>query len=161
MLLHPDYCQQYDDNLRQELPRIPFAPNFKAFVTTGKELARLHLGYEEIEPYPLDFNGKPGIPLSYKVDDRLRLNREKTAIKVNRSLTLSGIPPETCQYQLGLRSALEWVIDQYRPSEDARTGISTDPFRDDDPEQVVRLIGQVVRLSVDTVRLLASVPAFR
>ena len=71
------------------------------------------------------------------------------------------LPPETYQYRLGLRSALEWVIDQYRPGDDTRTGIASDPYHDDDPESVVRLIGQVVKVSVDTVRLVTALPEFR
>ena len=56
-------------------------------------------------------------------------------------------------YRLGNRSALEWVVDQYRVSTDARSGIVNDPNRPDDPEYIVRLLGQVVTVSVETVRL--------
>ena len=68
-------------------------------------------------------------------------------------MTLSGIPPEVYEYRLGNRSALEWVIDQYRVSTDKRSGIVNDPNREDDPEYIVRLIGQVVTVSLETVRL--------
>jgi len=57
------------------------------------------------------------------------------------------------QYRLGNRGALGWVIDQYRVSTDKRSGIVNDPNRADDPEYIVRLIGQVVTVSVETVRL--------
>jgi predicted helicase len=50
-------------------------------------------------------------------------------------------------------SALEWVVDQYRVSTDARSGIVNDPNRPDDPEYIVRLLGQVVTVSVETVQL--------
>ena len=60
---------------------------------------------------------------------------------------------EVCDYRLGNRSALEWVIDQYRVSTDARSGIVNDPNRGDDPEYIVRLIGQVVTVSLETVKL--------
>ncbi len=74
------------------------------------------------------------------------------------SHTLSGIPPEVFAYRLGNRSALEWVIDQYRVTEDARSGIHSDPNRADDPEYIVRLVGQVVRVSVETVKVVAGLP---
>jgi predicted helicase len=64
-----------------------------------------------------------------------------------------GIPPEVDEYRLGNRGALGWVIDQYRVSTDKRSGIVNDPNRADDPEYIVRLIGQVVTVSVETVRL--------
>jgi predicted helicase len=74
------------------------------------------------------------------------------------SHTLAGIPPEVFNYKLGNRSALEWVIDQYRVSEDARSGIRSDLNRPDDPEYIVRLVGQVVRVSVETVKIVAGLP---
>lgn len=50
-------------------------------------------------------------------------------------------------------------MDQYRVSTDKRSGIVNDPNRDDDPESIVRLIGQVVTVSVETVRLVKELAA--
>jgi predicted helicase len=124
----------------------------------GEQLARLHLDYEKLEPYPLKWIETEGVPLSYRVEDKMRLSKDKTSLAVNPSLTLAGIPPETFQYRLGNRSALDWVIDQYQVSEDKRSGIKSDPNREDDPEYIVRLVGQVVRVSVETVRIVAGLP---
>jgi predicted helicase len=88
----------------------------------------------------------------------MRLSKDKSAITVNPSLTLAGIPPQTYDYRLGNRSALEWVIDQYQVTTDKRSGIRSDPNRPDDEQYIVRLIGQVIRVSVHTVRLVASLP---
>jgi predicted helicase len=74
---------------------------------------------------------------------------------VNESLTLRGIPAEVFEYRLGSRSALEWVIDQYRVKG------ASDPNREDDPGYIVRLIGQVVRVSVETVQIVRSLPDYR
>jgi predicted helicase len=68
-------------------------------------------------------------------------------------LTLAGVPQECFQYRLGNRSALEWVIDQYQVSKDKRSGIESDPNNLDDREYIVRLVERVVRVSVETVRL--------
>jgi predicted helicase len=100
----------------------------------------------------------PGVPLSYRVEDKMRLSKDKTSLTVNPSLTLAGIPPEVFQYRLGNRSALEWVIDQYQVSEDKRSGIKSEPNRPDDPEYIVRLVGQVVRVSLETVRIVMGLP---
>jgi predicted helicase len=62
---------------------------------------------------------------------------------------------------LGNRSALEWVIDRYRVSTDKRSGIVNDPNREDDPEYIVRLIGQVVTVSLETVRLVRQLSALQ
>jgi len=157
VLHHPGYREKFADNLKRELPRIPFAPDFYAFAKAGAELARLHLDYEKLEPYPLDFNTDEETPLSYKVE-KMKLSRDKTQLIVNPSLTLAGIPPEVFQYRLGNRSALDWVIDQYRVTEDDRSGIRSDPNREDDEEYIVRLVRQVVRVSVETVRIVGGLP---
>jgi predicted helicase len=57
------------------------------------------------------------------------------------------------------RSALEWVIDQYQVTTDKRSGITSDPNRADDPEYIVRLVGQVIRVSLETVKIVSSLPA--
>jgi predicted helicase len=158
VLHHPAYREKFADNLKRELPRIPFAPDFAAFAAAGRELARLHVDYEKLEPWPLEWIENPAVPQSYRVEDKMRLNKDKTALAVNPSLTLAGIPPDTFDYRLGNRSALEWVVDQYRVTEDDRSGIKSDPNREDDPQYIVRLVGQVVRVSLETVRLVRALP---
>ena len=44
-------------------------------------------------------------------------------------------------------------------SEDKRSGITSDPNRADDPQHIVRLVGQVVTVSVETVRLVRALLA--
>ena len=83
----------------------------------------------------------------------MRLTPDKSAVIVNESLTLAGILQECFQYRLGNRSALDWVIDQYQVSEDKRSGIVSDPNNLDDQEYIVRLVGKVITVSVETVRL--------
>jgi predicted helicase len=158
LLHHPGYRDRYAENLKLNLPRIPLATDFAALADAGKRLARLHLDYEQLEPYPLQWIETPGVPLSYQVE-KMRLSKDKTALVVNDSLTLAGIPAETYRYRLGNRSALEWVVDQYRVSEDNRSGIRSDPNRPDDPEYIVRLAGQVVRVSLETMLLIDALPA--
>jgi predicted helicase len=151
------------------LPRIPFAPDFWAFADAGRELARLHLDYEKLEPWPPKFvwadetprsasaSETRRVPLSYRVE-KMKLSKDKTELRINPSLALRAIPPEVFEYRLGNRSALDWVIDQYQVSEDKRSGIRSDPNRDDDPEYIVRLVGQVVRVSVETVKIVKALP---
>lgn len=142
--------------MKRELPRVPFAPEFRAFAKAGKALAGLHLDYEQAERFPLDFVETPGLPLSYRVEDKMRLSKDKTELRVNKSLLLRGIPARCFEYRIGNRSALDWVIDQYQVSKDARSGIVSDPNREDDPEYIVRLVGQVIHVSLETVRIVAG-----
>ena len=79
--------------------------------------------------------------------------QRKTLAIYNDFLTLSGSPPEVFEYRSGNRSALEWIIDPYQVSTDKRSGITNDPNRLDDPKYIVRLIEQVITVSLETVKL--------
>jgi predicted helicase len=129
------------------------APAFGEFARIGAALMKLHIEYESQAEYPLERTetGKP----NWRVE-KMTLSKDKTQLRYNEFLTLSGIPAEVHEYRLGNRSALEWVVDQYRVSTDARSGIVNDPNREDDPEYIVRLVGQVVTVSVETVRLVGE-----
>jgi predicted helicase len=155
LLHHPRYRERYAENLKRDLPHIPLLHRVEAFQTcveTGKHLMNLHLHYEQASQYPLREIENPAVPFSYRVE-KMRLTPDRAALLVNPSLTLSGIPPQCFSYRLGNRSALEWVIDQYQVSEDKRSGIVSDPNNLDDEEYIVRLVRQVVTVSLETVRL--------
>ena len=128
---------------------------FRAFVEAGRLLAELHVNYEQQSEHPLERTEKG--QLNWRVE-KMRLGKDKTTLFYNEFLTLRGIPPETYEYRLGNRSALEWVIDQYQVSTDKRSGITNDPNRADDPEYIVRLIGQVITVSLETVKIVKSLP---
>ena len=64
-----------------------------------------------------------------------------------------GLPREICDYKLGNRSALEWVIDQYRVTRDEKGNLASDPNRMDDEEYIVRLISQVITVSLETMKV--------
>ena len=91
----------------------------------------------------------------------MKLSKDKTQLIYNKFLTLADIPPETYEYRLGNRSALEWVIDQYQVSTDKRSGITNDPNREDDPQYILRLVGQVVTVSLETVSIVKALPELR
>ena len=133
---------------------------FRAFVKAGQRLAEIHVRYESQPEYPLEKKEKAGEKLDYRVT-QMKLSKDKTTLTYNQFLTLSGIPKETYDYRLGNRSALEWVIDQYQVSTDKRSGITNDPNRADDPQYIVRLIGQVISVSLETVSIVKSLPELR
>ena len=89
----------------------------------------------------------------------MKLTPDKTALIYNNFLTLEGIPPEVFAYKLGNRSALEWVIDQYKVSTDPRSGITNDPNREGDEQYITRLIGQVITVSLETLQIIQTLPA--
>jgi len=74
ILHHPIYRQRYAANLKRELPRIPYAPDFHAFAQAGKRLAELHLNYEQQPPHPLNWIENKDVPLNWRVE-KMRLQR--------------------------------------------------------------------------------------
>jgi predicted helicase len=157
LLHHPTYRERYAANLKRELPRIPFAPDFPSFARAGERLAELHVDYEQQAEFPLEMIESAEASLDWRVE-RMRLSKDKTKIIYNDFLTLAGIPPLAFEYRLGNRSALEWVIDQYQVTTDKRSGITNDPNREDDPQYIVRLVGQVITVSLETVEIVRSLP---
>jgi len=155
-LLHlPEYRERYGENLKRDLPHVPLLHRKDAFLTCvgiGKQLMDIHLHYEQATEYSLKWTENQDVRFSWRVE-KMRLIPDRTAVIVNDSLTLSGIPQECFQYRLGNRSALDWIIDQYQVSEDKRSGIMSDPNNLNDEEYIVRLVGKVVTVSLETVRL--------
>ena len=159
LLHHPDYREKYEANLKRDLPHIPFAKDFWGFSKAGAHLADLHVTYESQSEYDkLKFVQTPDMPLDWRVE-KMKLSKDKTQIVYNKFLTLDGIPPKSFDYRLGTRSALEWVIDQYRVKTDKRSGIVNDPNRPDDPQYIVQLIGKVITVSLETVDIVDGLPA--
>lgn len=130
---------------------------FRAFARAGQRLADIHVHYEQQPEYNLTKIEKKGEKLDYRVT-KMKLSKDKTTLIYNQFLALSGIPKETYDYRLGNRSAVEWVIDQYQVSTDKRSGITNDPNRADDPQYILRLIGQVTTVSLETVKIVQSFP---
>jgi hypothetical protein len=91
----------------------------------------------------------------------MKLSKDKSALVYNDWLTLEGIPAAVHEYRLGNRSALDWVVDQYRVerAKDNPDEMVSDPNRADDEEYIVRLVGQVVTVSVETMRIVAELPS--
>jgi predicted helicase len=161
MLHHPQYRGRYAENLKRELARVPLsgkAADFHEFAAAGRRLIDLHVHYEQQKAYPLKHVENPEAPLDWRVD-AMKLTKDRSAIRYNDFLTLAGVPQEAFDYRLGNRSALEWVIDQYRVGRDEHGNIVSDPNRDDDEEYIVRLVGQVITVSLETTKIAASLPA--
>ena len=164
-LHNPDYRAKFAADLKKQLPRLPLPKNRKEFEKVekiGRELANLHLHYEEIDPWPLDeiAAGK----IDYRVEKMAWAKDGKTVRKdmlvVNPSLTLAGIPKEAHEYVVNGRTPLEWLIERYQVSTHAESGIKNDPNKwgeeHDYPEYIVELVKRIVRLSVETVRLVGE-----
>jgi predicted helicase len=129
-----------------------------SIATAGRELADLHLNYDQRTPSLLEHR-ETAPRLRYDVDDRMRWGKDKTSLVVNDSLTLEGIPAEAHEYRIGNRSALDWIVEQYRVTEDSRSEIRSDPNQPEDAHYIVNLVDQVAQVSVETMEVIKGLPA--
>ena len=164
-ILHASgYRERFANDLSKELPRIPMAPDFRAFANAGRVLAELHLGYEECEEYPLEIVfpqlGSPR-PEHYRIDRQAMrfADGDRSVLIVNEHIRLAGIPAEAHEYHVNGRTPLEWFIDRYRVTQDRESGIVNDPNEwFDDPEDLIAAIRRIVYVSLETVCIVKSLP---
>lgn len=173
LLHHPEYREKYAADLKKMLPRIPLVKGFWEYSRVGRALTELHLGYESVEPYPLEEVTSSSAPEDpeerfefYRVQKmKFGPKKDRTRIQYNGHLTLKGIPEEVYNYILmGNRSALEWVIDRYQVKTDKKSLITNDPNdycrAVNDPRYIVDLIKRLVTVSLETQKLVGTLPRF-
>jgi predicted helicase len=159
-VLHdPIYRETYALNLKQEYPRIPLYPDFRRWVGWGKQLIDLHIGYESVEPWPLERHDTPNAAAraaGVATPAILKADKDAGIIKIDDETQLSGIPEEAWSYRLGNRSGLEWILDQYKEKtpKDPTIREKFNTFRFSDyRENVIDLLMRVARVSVETMRI--------
>jgi predicted helicase len=96
-----------------------------------------------------------------RVDGKLVVDR--STIKYNDRITVSGIPEEAYRYMLGSRSAIEWIIDRYWIKTDKASGIVNNPndwSREvGDPRYILDLLARIVTVSLETMKIVDALPA--
>ena len=150
-VLHdPVYRHDYAVDLLREFPRLPLYHDFDIWARMGQKLLDLHLGFESADPYPLQRSDQAGAPTRVI----LRPEKERGVIVLDDKTTLSGVPPDAWRYRLGSRSALEWVLDQYkeRKPKDPTIAEKFNTYRFADyKERVIDLLQRVCTVSVQTM----------
>jgi predicted helicase len=179
-VLHdPAYRKKYELNLKREFPRLPFYSDFWKWAGWGKKLMELHINYEKVEPYKLEIieSGtkaeskrqkeffsmvkEPETLYGYKpsVKAKLRADKETGIIEIDNLTFLKGVPKSAWDYKLGNRSALEWVLDQYKEKKPSDPTIAEkfNTYRFADyKDHVIDLLKRVCTVSVETVRIVES-----
>ncbi|MHA7156293.1 DEAD/DEAH box helicase [Arthrobacter sp. TMN-50] len=170
-LLHsPTYKETYKADLMKMLPRIPKVKDFWGFSDAGRRLTDLHLNYERVEPYPLEeLSPLPADSTEDALYEFYRVTKlsfgarkDRSRIIYNPRITLAGIPEEAFDYQVNGKSALEWILDRYQVTTHKDSQITNDPndyCREvGDPRYIVDLIKRIITVSVETNKIVASLP---
>ncbi len=162
-VLHdPVYREKYAQNLKREFPRIPFYADFWQWADWGDALMKLHIGYEQVEPFALARTDVPDAKAraaGQPPKAMLRSNPAAGIITLDSETTLRGVPSAAWTYKLGNRSALDWVLDQYkeRKPKDPTIRQKFDTYRFADyKEKVIDLLARVTTVSVETVRIVEA-----
>ena len=163
-VLHdPVYRHDYAVDLLREFPRLPLYHDWDAWVKMGRELLDLHIGFEDVEPYPLERydTNIDGQDREDRVSPRVMLranaqDKERGEIHIDSETVLRGVPADAWRYLLGSRSALEWVLDQYKEKKprDPTIAAKFNTYRlADYKENVIGLLRRVCTVSVRTMEV--------
>lgn len=176
-LLHSaQYREWYADNLAKELPRIPrvkTAVDFWAFSNAGRELAKLHIGYESVALYPATVTIAGGKtlddcqPQDFRVEKmaygKNGKDKDLTTLRYNSKITVTGIPLEAYEYVVNGKPALDWVVERQCVKTDKASGIVNDANdwaieTMHNPRYPLKLFLRVITVSLETIRIVNGLP---
>ncbi|TAD99044.1 MAG: DNA methyltransferase [Bacteroidetes bacterium] len=179
VLHNPKYRTKYAQNLKRDFPRIPLYENFWFWAEKGAKLMDLHLNYDKIEDRVLRREDRESrresgvlrkenrenttldtLSSRHQLSPKLKVNKELGEIYIDEITTLTGIPQIAWEYKLGNRSALEWVLEQYkeRKISDQSIAENFEPYKFADyKEEVIELLQKVCAVSVETMKIIAEI----
>jgi predicted helicase len=164
-LLHSkDYRKTFVDDLKLSLPKIPLVNSmndFSAFVKAGRDLAYLHLNYENI-PH-LNYIDVVGNLENLEVSKMTFLDKnKKDVILYNNDIRIENVPIIAYKYMLNGKSAIEHVMDQYQIKTDKINCLTNNPNDWCDyvknPKYLLNLILSVISVSVKTIEIVEALP---
>lgn len=177
VLHNPAYRKKYDLNLKREFPRIPFYQDFWKWTKWGEQLMDIHIHYEDAKPYKLkvitsetkkEHNKQkemiakveePGVLYKHQPKIKVKLKADKSSgiIEIDELTLIKDVPKEAWEYKLGNRSAVEWILDQYKEKKPKDPTIAekfnTYNFADY-KEHVIELIKKVTTVSIETMKII-------
>ncbi len=160
LLHHPDYLLRYKNDLKKDFPRIPKVRNKEKYLEIGKELADLHLNYEDVPAYD-------GVSIVFKSDNpSFKVKKMKhpkrgqlDTIIFNEDIVITDIPERAYEYVVNGKPAIEWIIDQYQVKKDKKSGIVDDPNEfSNNPKYIFNLLLSIINVSMQTMDLVESLP---
>ncbi len=154
---HKGYLEKYKNSLAKEAPRIALSENFRELSTLGKELAELHLNYENGEmhtsvKYTTLMNAE--IEGYYDVE---KMIKKGDSILYNHNIAITKIPKKAFEYVINGKSAIDWVIERYQKTTDEESLIENNPNDYAGGKYVFELLCRVIKLSVKSVDLIEKI----
>ncbi|MDD3480486.1 MAG: DEAD/DEAH box helicase family protein [Paludibacteraceae bacterium] len=168
-ILHsPQYRETFTADLKKMLPRLPLVENsadFWRFAKAGRQLAELHLHYENYpKPNGVVVHIDTGATIDYEVV-KMRFPRkgERHTILYNHQITIENIPAEAYEYVVNGKSAIEWIMERYQVTTNKDSGIVNDPNdwarEQGNPKYILDLLLSIINVSLQTVEIVRNLPA--
>ncbi|WQU08202.1 DEAD/DEAH box helicase [Helicobacter pylori] len=156
---HKGYLEKYKNSLAKEAPRIALSEDFKELSILGKELAELHLNYENGEmhtsvKYTTLMNA--GMEGYYDVV-QMKKDKKGDSIIYNHNIAITKIPKKAFDYVINGKSAIDWVIECYQKTTDKDSLIENNPNDYAGGQYVFELLCRVITLSVKSVDLIEKI----
>ena len=114
----------------------------------------LHINYETVEPYNLE---RKEVATKEQPKAKLKALKDIGVIQLDENTELNGIPAAAWEYKLDNRSALEWILDQYKEKKPSDPTIAEkfDTYRFADyKKQVIDLLKRVCTVSAETMKVI-------
>ncbi len=168
LLHHPGYRKEFKNELIQNLPRVPMAPNFKKFSNLGQKLANLHVKFDNIKtcgevnnikllskiiekPHSIKFITNTKI-------DSVEQKHSESSLAINGKIIYDDLPK--VYYRLNGRTPLGWFVercDKYaKPYNDS--GLTNNVFEHMSSDDIIKKIKQLLYIGLETDRLIKQLP---
>ncbi|MDU9746227.1 type ISP restriction/modification enzyme, partial [Helicobacter pylori] len=157
ILHHKGYLEKYKNSLAKEAPRIALSKDFKELSILGKELAKLHLNYENGEMHT---SVKYTTLMNAEVEgyyDVGKMTKKGDSILYNQNIAITKIPERAFEYVVNGKSAIDWVIERYQKTTDKESLIENNPNDYKGGKYVFELLCRVIKLSEKSVDLIEKI----
>ncbi|ELM3644672.1 DEAD/DEAH box helicase [Flavobacterium psychrophilum] len=181
-LLHsPTYREMFANDLKKMLPRLPLLDDvrdFWKFSKAGRELAELHINYEN-QPKPAgvivihnpltitetlkQLSADEIKYIDYKVEKmKFPKKDQKETIFYNSRITIDNIPAKAYQYVVNGKPAIEWIMERYAITTHKESQITNNPndwsAETGNPKYILDLLLSVINVSLQTVDIVEGLP---
>lgn len=154
---HKGYLKKYKNSLAKEAPRIALSEDFKELSILGKELAELHLNYENGEMHT---SVKYTTLMNAEMEgyyDVVKMTKKGDSILYNQNIAITKIPQKAFNYVVNGKSAIDWVIERYQKTMDKESLIENNPNDYAGGQYVFELLCRVIKLSEKSVDLIEKI----
>jgi predicted helicase len=161
----PEYRETFSNDLKKMLPRLPLVDDVRDFWSlskSGRELAQLHINYEQVPRYD-------GVKVVgedsgfFKVEKMKFPNKgQKDIIIFNPRITIENIPLEAYDYVVNGKSAIEWIMERYQITTHKESQITNDPNdwceEEGNPRYILDLLLSIINVSIQTRVIVQNLP---